>query len=407
MIEELGTRDIPFLNVLSEVTAMSKDLTTYYITEPEEGKEAKGMLTLVGLDGIIHGSINMTSTVTGRFSASNPNLQNIPRGDTSAIKSVFVSRFKDGVIGQSDFKSLEVYIQAMLTEDAQLIADLRSGLDMHCARLSTAENMPYEEVFRLCKIEEVPEWDEKRTHIKVFSFQRAYGAGAPKIAGYLKVPVETVEAWIEADKARYPQIDKWYEWLEETIRRSRVPTQRFLQHPEVPGLTVQLGRGSYQSPTGKLYSWTEVPAPAWQVKRGTLTSFMPTEIRNYPVQGEGGEFMKAALWLMVREFYRRKNFDGQALLVNTVHDACYVDAAREVAYKACVLLHACMEAASDFIEYYFDWKLPVAVPSDTGVGPNMRDSTTLKGDTFKQHTNQVRSYLRATYMGGYSPSFQE
>src|SRR5690606_33231401 len=131
-------------NVLSEVTALSKDLTTYYITEPEEGGEAKGMLTLVGPDGIIHGSINMTSTVTGRFSASNPNLQNIPRGDTSDIKSVFTSRFKDGVIGQSDFKSLEVYIQAMLTEDAQLIADLRSGLDMHCARLSTAENMPYE-----------------------------------------------------------------------------------------------------------------------------------------------------------------------------------------------------------------------------------------------------------------------
>lgn len=407
VIEELGTRDIPFLNVLSEVTALSKDLTTYYISEAEDGGEPKGMLTLVGPDGLIHGSINMTNTVTGRFSASNPNLQNIPRGDTSAIKSVFVSRFKDGVIGQSDFKSLEVYIQAMLTGDEQLVADLRNNLDMHCARLATAENMPYEEVLRLCKVEEVPEWDVKRTHIKKFSFQRAYGAGAPKIAAYLKVPVETVEAWIEADNARYPGIDKWYEWLEQTIKRSRKPTQRFLQHPEVPGLTVQLGRGSYQSPTGKLYSWSEVPAPAWQVKRGTMTSFMPTEIRNYPVQGEGGEFMKAALWLLVREFYRRHNFDGQALLINTVHDATYIDAAKDVAYKACVLLHACMEAASDFIEWYFDWKLPVAVPSDTGVGPSMKDPSSLKGDAFKQHTAQVRSYLRAQYMEGYSPSFDK
>src|SRR5690606_27860698 len=145
-------------------------------------------------------SINMTSTVTGRFSSSNPNLQNIPKGSTSKIKSVFKSRFKNGKIVQSDFTSLEVYIQAMLTGDKQLISDLRAGLDMHCARLSTVENMPYKEVYELCKGDNAkPEWDKKRDAIKVFSFRRAYGAGAPAIAAGLKVPVETVEAWVEAD----------------------------------------------------------------------------------------------------------------------------------------------------------------------------------------------------------------
>src|SRR5690606_38534262 len=88
VIEELGSRGIPFLDTLSKVAALSKDLGTYYISE-EEGKEPKGMLTLVDDAGIVHGSINMTSTVTGRFSASNPNLQNIPKGSTSQIKSVF------------------------------------------------------------------------------------------------------------------------------------------------------------------------------------------------------------------------------------------------------------------------------------------------------------------------------
>lgn len=404
VIEELGNRGIPFLDTLSKVAALSKDLGTYYISE-EEGKEPKGMLTLVDDTGIVHGSLNMTSTVTGRFSASNPNLQNIPKGSTSKIKSVFKSRFKGGSIIQSDFTSLEVYIQAMLTGDKQLIEDLRAGLDMHCARLSTVENMPYEQVYELCKGDNAdPEWDKKRTDIKVFSFQRAYGAGAAKIAEGLKVPVETVEAWIEADKQRYPGVEKWYADLERTIQRSRKPTARFVMHPEIPGLNIQLGRGHYTSPTGKVYTWTESPAPAWVAKKGTLATFTPTEIRNYPVQGEGGEFMKAALWLAVREFYARRNFDGKALLVNTVHDATYVDTSEDVRLKAAVLLHACMEAASDFIEYYFDWKLPVAVPSDTTYGSSMIEEKKFPKEILA-HASKVRSTLRTKYMGGHTPSY--
>ena len=65
-----------------------------------------------------------------------------------------------------------------MTGDKQLIEDLRGGLDMHCARLSTVEGKPYPEVFALCKgdkkkgIAPDPAWDLKRTLIKVFSFQR-------------------------------------------------------------------------------------------------------------------------------------------------------------------------------------------------------------------------------------------
>src|SRR5690606_24604650 len=58
VIEELGSRGIPFLDTLSKVAALSKDLGTYYISE-EEVKEPKGMLTLVDNKGIVHGSINM------------------------------------------------------------------------------------------------------------------------------------------------------------------------------------------------------------------------------------------------------------------------------------------------------------------------------------------------------------
>ncbi|WP_299313433.1 DNA polymerase, partial [uncultured Halomonas sp.] len=180
-IEALGNRGIPFLDTLSEHSAVSKDLKTYFITTDEKTGEKKGMLTLVD-NGIIHHSLNHVNTVTGRFSSSNPNLQNLSGKGKSKVKSLFVSRYPNGKVIQSDFTSLEIYIQAVLTGCRQLIDDLKAGLDMHCLRVSQKERIPYEEAVRLCKVEEVPEWVSKRKGAKEFSFQRAYGAGIAKIA---------------------------------------------------------------------------------------------------------------------------------------------------------------------------------------------------------------------------------
>jgi len=73
VIEELGSRDIPFLKLFAELQRLSKDLGTYYLTTDSEGNE-KGMLALVGADGLIHHKLNMCSTVTARLSSSDPNL---------------------------------------------------------------------------------------------------------------------------------------------------------------------------------------------------------------------------------------------------------------------------------------------------------------------------------------------
>jgi hypothetical protein len=164
-----------------------------------------------------------------------------------------------------------------------------------------------------------------------------------------------------------------------------------------------LGVGYYRTPDGKLYSYNEQPAPEYLVKRGITASFMPTEIRNYVVQGTGGEWAKAAMWLSVRAFYARRNFDHKALLVNQVHDAVYADADDSVAIEAASLLHACMEGASDFMEWWFKWSIPVPVPSDTTWGKSMMDEEKIPG--IKEHAAKLRTELREKYMGGYVPSF--
>jgi len=416
IIELLGNRkDVPFLEMLGKVTAMSKDLTTYFITEDPETGEQKGMLTLVQADSIIHHMLNHTSTVTGRFSSSNPNLQNIPKGNKSDVKTIFVSRFgDDGVIGQSDFSSLEVYVQAILTSCKLLIDDLIKGTDLHCMRLALKEHMEYDEVFKLCKgftdkdgveHDAVDEWDYKRTGAKTFSFQRAYGAGAKKIASSTGMPIEEVEALTLAEQERWPEIDAYFEKRALEIQRNRRPTNVMVPHPLNQAIMVQLGISRVRTPDGKLYTYRESTSMDYQLKRGMLASFSPTEIKNYEVQGTGGEWMKAAMWLMIRAWYARKNFNGLSLLVNTVHDAAYSDSHKTVKDEAAALMHACMEGASDFMEWWFKWPLPLPVPSDTVCGANMGEEIKFSSDAFKARSRELRAELRSTYMNGYTPTY--
>jgi len=407
VIAELADRDIPFLTALGKMNGLTKDLTTYYIvTDPETGEQT-GMLTLVQADGIIHHMLNHTSTVTARFSSSNPNLQNLPKEGKSVVKSIFISRFGEkGKVIQSDFTSLEVYIQAILTRCKQLIADLQAGLDMHCVRVSQAHNVPYEEAVRLCVTEGDKEWKAKRTKAKIFSFQRAYGAGAAKISDSAKIPLEEVEALILAENERYPEIEAFYTGqggLTDQIKASSIPTARFFQHPDMPGLMCNPRKGYYRTPDNKLYTFRESESPEFLAKRGTPTSFSPTEVKNYPVQGGGGEWAKAAMWLAVRAFYARENFGGKALLVNQVHDALYLDAHEDAALDAAALLHACMEEASTFMEWYFDWPIPVPVPSDTTWGASMIEEDKMPPE-FKGRVIAFKSAVRRDYINNHLPS---
>ncbi|WCA46272.1 DNA polymerase I [Caulobacter phage ERS] len=410
VIADLGNRGIPFLATLSKLVGMTKDLTTYYIVIDEETGEATGMLTLVQLDGIIHHSLNHTSTITARFSSSNPNLQNIPKEGKSVVKLLFISRFKGGKIIQSDFTALEVYVQAILTKCPQLIRDLLDGLDMHCVRVSQTYGIPYEEAYRLCVVDKEGDWPKKRTKAKIFSFQRAYGAGAQKISDSVGMPIEEVEALIAAENERYPEIDKFYAALSDLLDKSAQQSGIVVMHPDINGLACFLRKAYYRTPDNKLYSYREHPAPKWIAEKpaskgGKASSFSPTEIKNYIVQGEGGEWAKAAMWLAIREFYRRENFGGKGLLVNQVHDALYADADPSVALEVAVVLEASMLAASEFMEWYFGWEVPVPVPSATAWGANMMEENPMP-EGFTDLVAQERLAMCQRYLGGYTPSFQ-
>jgi DNA polymerase I-like protein with 3'-5' exonuclease and polymerase domains len=404
IIEALANRKIPFLEAMGRVQSITKDLGTYFIRYDEKKKCHVGMLTMVQIDGLVHHMLNMVATITARLSSEKPNMQNLSKGNKSRVKEIFVSRFPGGKIIQSDFSSLEVYVQAILTKCEQLIADLQAGLDMHCVRLAAKEKMAYEEVYHLCKVIVDKDWDYKRTAAKGFSFQRAYGAGNKTISEATGIPLEEVEALAEAEDKRYPEIPKYFETRTEQIKASRVAAGIWTKHP-LNGADVQLGVGHSRTPDGKLYTYKESLAPDFLAKKGTLRNFMPTEIKNYEVQGTGGEVAKAGMYLTVRAFYAFECFDFKALLINQVHDAEYADAHPDVAVKAAALLHACMTEASNYFSWFLQWKIPLPVPTDTTWGPSMAVEDKITDPEFNKLVERSRPWLRKTFMNGYEPTF--
>lgn len=405
VIEELSvTTDVPFLKDLGLRAKLDKDLGTYYRRWDPKKEVWKGMLALVGPDGILHHQLNMVRTITARLSSSDPNLQNVSSGKKSKVKSLFISRFEGGVIIQSDFSSLEVYVQAVLTLCKQLIADLRKGMDMHCVRLAQKLGLEYEEVYARYKA-----GDEDialgRKGSKEFSFQRAYGAGLAAISAATGIPIPDLELLAAAEEERYPEVGEYYVELAKKIEANRRPTSTIVNHPDIPNLKCQIGKSYTFTPDGKMYTYREHPAPEWVAKRGKATSFSPPEIKNYVVQGTGGEWSKAAMKLALRAFYAKGNFGGRAVLVNQVHDAIYVDAAPEVALEAAALLHACMLEASNLMEFTFDWPVPVGVPSETKWGNSMIEEKDFESG-FEEKVAEYKKWVRATFVGDNVPSYE-
>lgn len=397
-IEELATRDIPFCQVLTRHSAISKELGTYYITTGKDGK-LKGMLTCVSPhDHIIHHNLNHCITITSRLSSSEPNLQNIPtKGKAkSQVKNMFVSRFTvqycldhgllvpneytdlRAVVGkmlEADYSQLEVVIQGMLSGDENLCQALRDRVDFHCKRVAAKFNMSYEDALDWCKnpnsLPPAPYdhdwWKTQRQLVKEFSFQRAYGAGAAAISYATGIPVEDVKALIEAEEILFPGVVAYNSRVEQEVLRNATA----FRDPVRGWRTFR--RGYYRAPTGCLYSFRSWDAPDFLRKKGILDSFSPPELKNYPVQGTGGEVVQLVLGKLWRNQIATRNYNGMAFLCNTVHDCVWLDYHPHIEYQLVSDVKRIMEAVPQYLTEEFDMEVTVPFPVEVEVGRNMNN----------------------------------
>lgn len=370
IIARITKRDIPFLKAMGQLNDLDKEIGTYYIRYDEKKKEHVGMLTCVMDDNIVHHSLNHTATVTSRLSASNPNAQNFPRGDKSDLKAIFVSRFgDDGMMLEADYSQLEVVVQGLLSGDKNLCKDLINKVDFHCKRVALKNGVSYEHALMVCKDEDGPEyakWKKERTKCKIFSFQRAYGGGAALIAEETGMDLEEVKDMIAKEDAEYPGIVQFNKDVEADILNTAEP----FRAGQDEGYRVYR-KGYWQSPTGTMYEWRSYDAPGFLRRKGIADTFKPTEMKNYPVQGTGGEIVQMIIGRLWRYFIKKNNWNGKAFLVNTVHDCVWVDCHKDVLAEVAHAVKVIMESVPKLLKSQFGMDCPVPFPVDVEAGPNM------------------------------------
>lgn len=132
---------------------------------------------LADAHGRVHTCFNQALTATGRFSSTNPNIQNIP------IKTKIGKRVRDSFISEEnkkllslDYSQIELRVLAHISNDAGLIQAFEADLDIHAATAS--------EVFSV-KVENVT--PEQRRIAKAVNFGIAYGQGVFGLAETLGI----------------------------------------------------------------------------------------------------------------------------------------------------------------------------------------------------------------------------
>jgi DNA polymerase I-like protein with 3'-5' exonuclease and polymerase domains len=261
---------------------------------------------------------------------------------------------------------LEIIVQAVLSGDKQLRQDLNEGIDFHVKRLSTVTGKDYRDLKSL-HLSGDPDICAQRTKIKAFSFQRAYGAGASAIADSTGMPIDDVKDLIIAENLTYPGLNEFDMTVSGSINNSRTITQDKMFFDGRPH---QIAIGEWFSPTGTRYVWSEHEAQDWQKERGRLTSFSPTERKNWPVQGLGGEIVQTMMGKLWRWFVAKQNFGGKAYLVNTVHDCVLIDVHQDVVDLVIPTAKQILEAVPYYFNKQFDMGIDVPFPVEAEIGPN-------------------------------------
>ncbi len=281
----------------------------------------------------------------------------------SDIKGMFPSRWQGGVILEADFSQLEVVGLAMLSRDEQLIADILSGMDTHTFWASKLFSKPESDVTK-------PE----RQIAKVFNFQLQYGSGARNMALSQGVKKALAESFIQMYYERYVGVKRWQERIAREVGASRTPYGVFREASRAAGLP--RGRGTYESATGRIYSFLEQEP----FRDGEAPGFSPTQMKNYPVQGFATGDVMALYRARVYRLWIVQEWRHQAVPINTVHDSVMFDCdSPETALKVKQMLERVAATLQEELESLWDIQAPVPFRIETKAGPTWLKQEKLNG----------------------------
>ena len=272
----------PVVAKLLEYRTVQKALTSY----------GQNMIELINpATGRLHADFRQIGAPTGRFSCTNPNIQQVPHA--LEYRRCFSGHPDGRKLIIADYSQIELRILAQFSGDQAFIKAFNSGADLHRVTAAEVFNVSLDQVSR-----------EQRDFAKRLNFGVVYGIGAQRFSMMTGLSVTEAENVLRKYFATYRQLDTY---LHEVANRA-------VRDRQVRTASGRLVRFRYDEQDRQQISMTK--------RNG----------KNTPIQGTSADILKRALRIL-RDELRGTN----AQIVNIIHDEIVVEAdaseAEEVARK--------------------------------------------------------------------------
>ncbi|MGE5177279.1 MAG: DNA polymerase I [Hyphomicrobiales bacterium] len=159
--------------------------------------------------GRVHATFHQTVASTGRLSASDPSLQNIPirSEEGRLIRRAFVAEGPRGLLASFDYSQIELRLLAHLSHDAVLLEAFRTGGDVHATTASRLFGVPVDQVT-----------PAQRAQAKVVNFGILYGMGPVRLARELSLSRALATAFIDEYRRTHAGVAAY---LDQVLREAR------------------------------------------------------------------------------------------------------------------------------------------------------------------------------------------
>jgi DNA polymerase-1 len=325
---------LPTIRALLAMNAMAKLVSTF-------GADLAGKVSTKSRR--LHPGYNIAAAKTGRFSARDPNIQQIPKHKARALRRCFIAAPGMRLV-IADYHAMELRAVSAIADDSAMNADFAHGVDLHRRQAAEMLDIPQSEVT-----------EQQRAAAKAIVFGTIYGAGKRGLAASAWANYDLVLSEDEAEAARsaflsrYPDLAAWMDHsFVHSNRQGFITIGRLGRVIEAAWEHQQRidGRYNWRFPDedediGELdddadeASGRRTPLPWRGVLKRTLCC-------NAPVQGACAEAAMLALILIDAALVEAGIEGGPVLFV---HDEIVLEVPEADAERAGVLLTDCMTRA--------------------------------------------------------------
>ncbi len=310
----------PIVSMIVEFREQSKLKNTYVDALPELVNKRSGRL---------HTSYNQTGSATGRFSSSNPNLQNIPiRTEVGReVRRAFVAP-PGYLLLAVDYNQIELRVMAHISEDETLIDAFQRGLDIHQATAAAVNGIEPADVSY-----------EQRSFAKRVNFGLMYGMGAFRLARDSEMSQTEAEAFIKTYFERMPGVEDYIKQTKAFVWEHGYTQTLYGRRRVYPAIK---SKGSRRSAAAE--------------ERAAI---------NMPIQGAAADILKQSM-INLQARLEKEQYDAAMIL--QVHDELVLEVKEDDLAAVTALVVETMESA------FPDGK-PLRVPlrAQASFGRNWRD----------------------------------